>query len=155
MTATKGKSFHALIAISAGMTVSWPVSQPTGASITYDQSVRNYPSYTVTGTNQLDPNAYTLNGITNNTQTYLTKEWSGGVNFTLPTSLFSTSEELKFGAAARWRSNVHTFNPYTSTAVPAVNMSQAISGGVKDAPRPSPMLCRPCTSGHLSGVNQV
>jgi TonB-dependent receptor len=103
-------------------------SKPTGASITYDQSVRNYPSYTVTGTNQLDPNAYTLNGITNNTQTYLTKEWSGGVNFTLPTSLFSTSEELKFGAAARWRSNVHTFNPYTSTAVPAVNMSQAISG---------------------------
>src|SRR5467141_1720966 len=34
-------------------------------------------------------------------------------------------------------------------------MSQAISGGVKDAPRPSPMLCKPCTSGHLSGVNQL
>jgi TonB-dependent receptor len=103
-------------------------SKPTAASITYNQSNRNYPSYTVTGTNQLDPNTYTLSGVTNNTQLYLTREWSGGINATMPTHLFTESEELKFGAAARLRSNLHTFDPYTSTANPAVNMSQAITG---------------------------
>ena len=35
------------------------------------------------------------------------------------------------------------------------DMSQAMSGGVRAAPRPSPMLCSPCTSGHWAGVNQV
>src|SRR5438270_11464272 len=35
------------------------------------------------------------------------------------------------------------------------DMSQAISGGAREAPTPRPMLCRPCTTDHRSGVNQA
>lgn len=104
-------------------------SKPSGATFTYNQADSSFPSYTVNGANPLDPNAYTLASFTNNTQTYLTKEWSAATNVTIPTHFTSASEEeLKFGAAVRLRTNSHTFDPYTSTSVPAVNLSQAITG---------------------------
>ena len=105
-------------------------AKPPGATITYNnQQNLAYPGYSISGANQLDPNLYKLSSLTNNTQTYLTKEWSGGANVTLPTHLTGASEEeLKFGAYARFRTNTHTISPYNSLTVPGVNMSQAIEG---------------------------
>ena len=104
-------------------------SKPAGATITYNQADSSYPSYTVRGANPLDPNGYTLAAVTNNNQTYLTKEWSAGVNAALPTHFTDAQEEeLKFGAALRLRTNSHTWSPYTSTAVPAAGLGQAITG---------------------------
>jgi TonB-dependent receptor len=104
-------------------------NKPAGASITYNQADSNYPSYSVTGANPVDPNGYALSGYTNNDQTYVTKEWSSGVNVAMPTHFTSASEEeLKFGAAVRLRTNSHSWNPYTSTGAPAIGLSQAITG---------------------------
>ena len=38
---------------------------------------------------------------------------------------------------------------------PKPSMSEAISGGASAAPSCRPMLCTPCTKGHLSGLNQA
>jgi TonB-dependent receptor len=104
-------------------------SKPVGAGITYNQADSSYPSYSVSGTNPADPNGYALSGYTNNNQTYLTKEWSTAANVTVPTHFTNASEEeLKFGAAVRLRTNTHTWDPYTSTGVPAVGLGQATTG---------------------------
>ncbi|WP_459572075.1 TonB-dependent receptor [Cupriavidus sp. 8B] len=120
---TEGKDFRPYD------TIPTYTSKPKNASITYNQADSSFPSYTVIGANPLDPNAYTLASYTNNTQTFLTKEWSAGTNYAMPTHFTGADdEEMKFGAAVRLRTNSHTFDPYTSTSVPGVNMAQAIYG---------------------------
>jgi TonB-dependent receptor len=104
-------------------------SKPAGATITYNQGNWRDPTYAISGANQIDPNTYTLSSVTNNTQTYLTREWSAKTDLTLPTHLTSASEEtLKVGLYGRLRTNTHHWMPYTSTAVPPVNMSLATTG---------------------------
>jgi TonB-dependent receptor len=104
---------------------------PKGATIRYNnQADLRYPSYAVTGANFLDPSMYNLSSVTNNPKTYLTQEWSGGTNVTLPTHFFSiaSQEELKFGAYARFKTNFMGGSPYNSAAVPNLNLAQAIEG---------------------------
>lgn len=104
-------------------------AKPTGASITYNQANYNYPTYTITGANATDPTLYNLTGVTNNTQLYLTREWSAGSDVTIPTHFSAfTDQELKFGVAVRLRSNLHQWSPYTSTGVPAVNLAGVLAG---------------------------
>jgi hypothetical protein len=67
--------------------------------------------------------------VTNNTQLYRTREWSGNVNASLPTHLIGNSDELKFGVAFRRRTNTHAYNPYTSTAAPSVPLSAVTEPG--------------------------
>jgi hypothetical protein len=68
--------------------------------------------------------------VTNNTQLYRTREWSGNVNASLPTHLIGNSDELKFGIAFRRRTNTHAYNPYTSTAAPSVPLSAVTEPGM-------------------------
>ncbi|WP_207801869.1 TonB-dependent receptor [Phenylobacterium hankyongense] len=104
-------------------------AKPGAASINYNQADYRYPSYTIIGANQLDPSTYGLASVTDNTQLYRTREWTAAVNASLPTHFTGASdEELKVGASARLRTNTHQFNPYTSTAVPAVSLSGVVYG---------------------------
>jgi TonB-dependent receptor len=106
-------------------------AKPAGATITYNnQRDPFFPTYTVNGANQLDPKLYKLTSLTNNTKTYLTQEWSGGTNLTLPTHFFSAAsdEQFKVGAYARFRDETFSVNPYNSASVPGIGLSQAITG---------------------------
>jgi TonB-dependent receptor len=121
---TQGKDYRPYDTIA-----NFAYSPPPGTTITYNQGNPSHPTYSVNGSNQLDPSNYTLNKFTNNSATFLTKEWSTGTNVTMPTHFTNASEEeLKFGAAARFRSQSHMINSYTATGVPPINMSQAITG---------------------------
>lgn len=106
-------------------------AKPAGARLVYNnQDDLKYPSYRVSGADQLDPGLYKLSQLTDNTQTYKTEEWSGALNASMPAQLFAgaSDEELKFGAAARYRTTTHTIDPYNSSAVPGLNMRQFIEG---------------------------
>ena len=105
--------------------------KPKGATTTYNtQNSLAFPSFTVNGANYLDPSMYNLSSLTNNTQTFLTQEWSGGTNVTLPTHFTNaTEEQTKFGVYARFRSNFHSINPYNSATVPNLNLANAIEAG--------------------------
>jgi len=110
-------------------TITTFTSKPSGAAFTYNQRNYDYPTYSVSGANPADPNGYALSGVTNNTQLYRTREWSGGIDASLPTHLIGTSDELKFGIAFRRRTNTHAYNPYTSNAVPSVALSAVTEPG--------------------------
>ena len=102
---------------------------PSGATFTYNQANASFPTYTVGGANPYDPTLYTLKNVTNNTQLYRTREWSGGIDATAPTHLIGGfGEQIKAGLAFRARTNTHAFHPYTSTAVPTVNLAAAAPG---------------------------
>jgi TonB-dependent receptor len=107
-------------------------AKPAGATITYNNQGPNafFPTYTVNGANQIDPNLYKLSALTNNTKTYLTQEWSGGTNLTLPTHFFSAAsdEQFKAGAYARFRTTTFSVNPYNSASVPNLSLAQALTG---------------------------
>jgi TonB-dependent receptor len=110
-------------------TITTFTNKPSGAAFTYNQRNYDYPTWSVSGANPADPNGYTLNNVTNNTQLYRTREWSGNVNASLPTHLIGNSDELKFGVAFRRRTNTHAYNPYTSTAAPSVPLSAVTEPG--------------------------
>jgi hypothetical protein len=104
-------------------------SKPANTSITYGNAGAAFPTYAFTGTDAYNPANYTLSGVTNNNQLYRTREWSGGLDGTLSTRLTgSPDEKIKFGVAARLRTNTHIYTSYASTAAPAVNMAGAATG---------------------------
>ena len=98
-----------------------------GGQVTYIPG-SNFPTI-LSGPNQADPSGYTLNSIKNQTMAVQTDEWSGNVNYTLPTHFTSApDEQFKFGAGLRrlaFTSQTHSFTFTPTTGIP---LSQAVFG---------------------------
>lgn len=99
-------------------------------SVTYYPG-SDFPTQTIlSGPNPADPSGYTLASINNQTQYVKTDEWSGNVNYALPTHFTSAEDEqIKFGAGVRrmsFSSNTHSFSYTPATGFP---LSQAVFGG--------------------------
>jgi TonB-dependent receptor len=105
-------------------------SNSTSATVTYNNIANpNFPQYSVSGVNPADPNGYVLTGFNNTSVLTKTSEWSSAANVSMPTHLTSAQEEtVKFGLSARARTNDNIVTPTTYSAVPAVPLSQAITG---------------------------
>ncbi|EZP82883.1 TonB-dependent receptor [Novosphingobium resinovorum] len=101
----------------------------SGSSVTYADAGGEFPTTTFTGTDPFGTAGYKLSSVTNNSQIYRTREWSGGIDGTLATSLLGgENENIKFGVNVRLRTNTHVFNSYTSTSVPVLDMASAAPG---------------------------
>ncbi|MDB5990688.1 MAG: TonB-dependent receptor [Herbaspirillum sp.] len=105
-------------------------TNPNSATVTYNNtSDPNYPRSTVSGVNPTDPNGFVLSKFTNTPVLTQTKEWSTAANVTTPTHWSSASEEeFKAGVSARLRTNDNIASPQSFSAIPAIPLSQAISG---------------------------
>lgn len=91
----------------------------------------NFPSYTVTGVNPIDPAGYTLNsnGLVTSTQSTRDREWQIGVNLLMPLQLTGASDEdVKTGLNVRLRTRANSGNTfsYNTSGEP---LSQFINGG--------------------------
>jgi TonB-dependent receptor len=91
----------------------------------------DFPSQTIlSGPNPTNPAGYTLSSINNQTQYVKTDEWSGNVNYTMPTHFTAADDEqFKVGAGLRrmaFSNNVQNFSFAPATGIP---LSQAVFGG--------------------------
>jgi TonB-dependent receptor len=102
-------------------------SSLVGSPVTYVAG-SNYPTIT-SGPNAADPSGYTLNSLTNQSMQVVTNEWSGNINYTVPTHFTSAQDEqFKFGAGTRRISfSSHTQN-FTATVPANFPLSQAAFG---------------------------
>ena len=100
------------------------------STVAYNNTNSNFPSITVNGgANPLDPSGYAFSQLANNTQSSITKDWSGKINLAIPTHWTSyPTEELKFGVGARRRRFDQYQTQYTALAVPPIPLSQAEYG---------------------------
>ncbi|MGU7774302.1 TonB-dependent receptor [Burkholderia sp. MR1-5-21] len=90
----------------------------------------DFPTQTIlSGPNPADPSGYTLSSINNQTQYVKTDEWSGNVNFTMPTHFTNIDDEqIKVGAGLRrmaFSSETHSYSYAPATGIP---LSQAVFG---------------------------
>ncbi|MEA3118733.1 MAG: hypothetical protein QOI13_2003, partial [Paraburkholderia sp.] len=89
----------------------------------------NYP-IVLSGPSGANPAGYTLSQIGNSTQYVQTNEWSGNVNYTLPTHLTNRDDEqIKFGAGVRSIAFTSNANYYNYTPAAGMPLSQAVFGG--------------------------
>lgn len=81
---------------------------PDGLTVAYDNtSDPNYPKIAVQSpVNVLDPTLYSLDSLSNATESDRDEEWSYGANLTLPGRWISDSDTLKVGGKARLRSKL-------------------------------------------------
>lgn len=110
-------------------TISTFSAKPTGATINYRDAGGYFPAYRANGFDPFGTNGYTLSSVTDNTNLYRTREWSGAANALLPVPLTGGKDDtIKFGAAVRLRTNTHVYTPLTSTGVPAIGLAAAAPG---------------------------
>ncbi len=104
---------------------------PATTSVTYNQANQTNPNFAVSGgANPYDPSGYTLTGFSDSKQKATTKDWSGKLNAAIATHWTSyATEELKFGVGARMRKFDQWQTVYGATSVPAIPLSDTVSGG--------------------------
>ncbi|WP_323049127.1 TonB-dependent receptor [Caballeronia mineralivorans] len=91
----------------------------------------DFPTQTIlAGPNPANPAGYTLSSINNQTMYVKTDEWSGNVNYTMPTHFTSAEDEqFKFGAGLRRMSFSSDTQNFSFTPTSTIPLSQAVFGG--------------------------
>ena len=104
---------------------------PAVGVIHYDNTTApNWPSYTVTGLNPIDPAGYVLHNFTNSSIDSDDHELGIGANLKIPTHFSgATGENLKIGLNARLRRRTNDGQVYSYSSVPALPFAQFASGG--------------------------
>ena len=99
-------------------------------SVTYFPG-SDFPTQTIlSGPNPADPAGYTLSSINNQTMYVKTDEWSGNVNYTMPTHFTRTDDEqIKFGGGVRRMRFSSDTNNFSYTPNAGIPLSQAVFGG--------------------------
>jgi TonB-dependent receptor len=87
------------------------------------------PVYTIAGANYLDPNNYTLNGLSNSAADNFDKELSFAGDYQYPFQLVGSDESVKVGFDVRLRHKQTTAHQFSYPNLPSLPLTSVIHGG--------------------------